>query len=172
MSGRWQVAAVIVRDKRIISTGYNGTPRGISGSGPAERAVMPDDCAGCALQATCLQLSAASGTAMLWRRLGLVDPAGVPTRRGRVASFFSQGDGLAIAAGLEDDRDLVPLGADAAQALRDLGGLGQHAAQDSPHLVGQPRDVFGRLLHPSLPVSSIMTTRAESCQAPRSRAPC
>ena len=27
--GRRQVAAVVVRDKQIISTGYNGTPRGI-----------------------------------------------------------------------------------------------------------------------------------------------
>jgi dCMP deaminase len=26
---RRQVAAVLVRDKRIISTGYNGTPRGV-----------------------------------------------------------------------------------------------------------------------------------------------
>jgi hypothetical protein len=40
---------------------------------------------------------------MLWRRLGLVDPAGVPTLRGCVTSFFSQEDGLAIAAALEDE---------------------------------------------------------------------
>ena len=39
---------------------------------------------------------------MVWRRLALVDAAGVPTLRGRLVSFFSQGDGLAIAAGLED----------------------------------------------------------------------
>jgi hypothetical protein len=39
---------------------------------------------------------------MLWRRLGLVDTAGVPTLRGRIVSFFSQGYGLAIAAALED----------------------------------------------------------------------
>jgi hypothetical protein len=32
----------------------------------------------------------------------LVDAAGVPTLRGQVVSFFSQGDGLAIAAALED----------------------------------------------------------------------
>jgi hypothetical protein len=41
--------------------------------------------------------------ALLWRRLGLIDAAGVPTRRGKVASFFSQGDGLAVAAALEED---------------------------------------------------------------------
>ena len=32
-----------------------------------------------------------------------MDAAGVPTLRGRVVSFFSQGDGLAIAAALEDE---------------------------------------------------------------------
>ena len=69
---------------------------------PLEREVLPVDCAGCPHVATCRQLSAATGTAMLWRRLGLVDARGWPTRRGRVASFFSQGDGLAMAAGLED----------------------------------------------------------------------
>jgi len=40
---------------------------------------------------------------MLWRRLNLVDAAGVPTLRGRIVSFFSQGDGLGIAAALEDE---------------------------------------------------------------------
>ena len=70
---------------------------------PIERDVLPPDCAICPLVPTCRQLSRAPGTAMLWRRLGLVDAAGVPTRRGRVVSFFSQGDGLAIAAGLEEE---------------------------------------------------------------------
>ena len=60
------------------------------------------DCAHCSLVPVCRELSTATGTAMLWRRLGLVDAAGVPTLRGRVVSFFSQGDGLAIAAALED----------------------------------------------------------------------
>jgi hypothetical protein len=36
--------------------------------------------------------------------LRLVDAAGVPTLRGRIVSFFSQGDGLAIAAALEDEK--------------------------------------------------------------------
>ena len=70
---------------------------------PIEREVLPYDCAQCSLVETCKGLSTATGTAMLWRRLGLVDAAGVPSRRGRIVSFFSQGDGLAIAAALEDD---------------------------------------------------------------------
>lgn len=68
---------------------------------PAEREVLPNDCAVCPLVPVCRQLPASTGVALLWRRMGLVDTRGVPTRRGRIASFFSQGDGLAIAAALE-----------------------------------------------------------------------
>jgi len=68
-----------------------------------EREVLPADCAQCSLAPRCRQLPTATGTALLWRRLDLVDAAGVPTRRGRIVSFFSQGDGLAIAAALEDE---------------------------------------------------------------------
>jgi hypothetical protein len=71
---------------------------------PKEREVLPYDCAQCSLVPICKQLSTATGTALLWRRLHLVDAAGVPTLRGRVVSFFQQGDGLAIAAALEDER--------------------------------------------------------------------
>jgi superfamily II DNA/RNA helicase len=70
---------------------------------PVEREVLPEDCAGCALVPVCKHLPAATGTALLWRRLNLVDAAGIPTLRGRMVSFFPQGDGLAIAAGLEDE---------------------------------------------------------------------
>lgn len=76
---------------------------------PVERDVLSPDCATCPLVPTCRQLNAATGVALLWRRMGLVDAAGVPTRRGRIASFFSQGDGLAIAAALEQES--YPIGA-------------------------------------------------------------
>lgn len=71
---------------------------------PVEREVLPDDCARCTLVPVCRQLSTSTGTALLWRRLGLVDAQGVPTRRGRIVSFFAQGDGLAIAVALEDEK--------------------------------------------------------------------
>jgi superfamily II DNA/RNA helicase len=70
---------------------------------PIEREVLPPDCARCTLVPVCQQLPTNTGVALLWRRLGLVDAGGVPTLRGRVVSFFSQGDGLAIAAALEDE---------------------------------------------------------------------
>jgi hypothetical protein len=63
---------------------------------------MPPDCASCSLVPVCRELPTSTGVALLWRRLGLIDAAGIPTRRGKVASFFSQGDGLAVAAALED----------------------------------------------------------------------
>jgi superfamily II DNA/RNA helicase len=69
---------------------------------PPEREVFPDDCARCPLVPVCRELPTATGVAMLWRRLGLVDAGGVPTLRGQVVSFFPQGYGLAIAAALEN----------------------------------------------------------------------
>jgi hypothetical protein len=69
---------------------------------PKEREVLSPVCARCDWTEICRGLSAAPGTALTWRRLGLVDAQGNPTRRGRVVSFFSGGDGLAIAAALED----------------------------------------------------------------------
>jgi hypothetical protein len=69
---------------------------------PPTRQVSPGSCVDCPARPTCHELSPARGTASLWRRLRLVDRAGVPTRRGRLVSAFSGGDGLAIAAALED----------------------------------------------------------------------
>lgn len=70
---------------------------------PREREVMPPSCVGCAQIEVCRRLPTATGTALLWRRLGLVDAGGRPTRRGQLVSFFHQGDGLAIAVALEDE---------------------------------------------------------------------
>jgi hypothetical protein len=69
---------------------------------PVEREVLPADCARCSLIPVCRNLPPSTGVAMLWRRLGLVNAQGVPTRRGRLVSFFTQGDGLGLAAALED----------------------------------------------------------------------
>ena len=70
---------------------------------PIEREVLPPDCAVCPLTAVCANLPPGTGVALLWRRLGLITAEGKPTRRGKIASFYSQGDGLAVAAALEDD---------------------------------------------------------------------
>jgi superfamily II DNA/RNA helicase len=70
---------------------------------PLEREVFPPDCAVCELVPICRELPTAAGVALLWRRLKLVDANGAPTLRGKVVSFFSQGDGLGLAAALEDE---------------------------------------------------------------------
>ena len=69
---------------------------------PFEREIFPPDCAVCSLVPICRNLPPSSGVASTWLRLGLIDPGGVPTLRGRLVSFFHQGDGLAIGAALED----------------------------------------------------------------------
>jgi superfamily II DNA/RNA helicase len=38
----------------------------------------------------------------LWKKLGLIDTSGRPTDRGHIASLFQHGEGLAVAAALED----------------------------------------------------------------------
>lgn len=53
----------------------------------------------------------------LWRRLGLIDQTGRPTRRGEIASLFLHGEGLAVAAALEDE------GYDAEDLVWDLAEL-------------------------------------------------
>jgi len=67
------------------------------------REIPNHDCAHCNLASECRKLSKSTGTALIWRRMGLIEPTGTPTRRGRIVSFFTQGDGLAIAAALEDE---------------------------------------------------------------------
>jgi hypothetical protein len=84
---------------------------------PKTRDVMPTDCGACPLVETCRKLPSAIGAALLWRRMGLVDAKGVPTLRGRVVSFFHQGDGLAAASALEDEH--YPLG----ELIYDLANL-------------------------------------------------
>ncbi len=71
---------------------------------PQEREVLPPECTGCPQVPRCRELPTNTGTALLWRRLQLIDASGHPTQRGRLVSFFSGGDGLAIAAALEDPK--------------------------------------------------------------------
>ncbi|MDG1893097.1 MAG: DEAD/DEAH box helicase [Verrucomicrobiota bacterium] len=111
--------------------------------GAAVRKVTPSACQGCSLNRHCLTLSAKTGTAMLWRRLQLIDSKGIPTLRGRIVSFFSQGDGLAVAAALED-RD-YPL----QELLYDMANLhaGHRFSQDEHRWGGRIamicHDVYG-----------------------------
>ncbi len=71
---------------------------------PATRMTHPSSCQQCTHLKTCRSLSTSPGAVLLWRRLGLISPNGTPTMRGRIASFFSGGPGLAIAAAIEDKK--------------------------------------------------------------------
>ncbi len=45
----------------------------------------------------------AESAAWAWRKLGLIDARGAPTGRGQLFSFFQHGEGLAIAAAVDDE---------------------------------------------------------------------
>jgi DEAD/DEAH box helicase len=69
---------------------------------PETRRTYPAVCQSCMLKTDCEALDLSVSPALAWRQLGLVDQNGVPTRRGIIFSFFNQGEGLAIAAALEE----------------------------------------------------------------------
>ena len=62
----------------------------------------PPVCSGCSERDWCANIAITPSAAMAWRELGLIDTDGTPTRRGVIFSFFQHGEGLAIAAALED----------------------------------------------------------------------
>ena len=95
-----QILALISLGEQSVSVPVDR--HGVALFKPRERDVPTEDCAGCALKVTCRALTSAAGTALLWRRLQLVEADGRPTRRGRLVSFFTGSAGLAVAAALED----------------------------------------------------------------------
>jgi superfamily II DNA/RNA helicase len=70
---------------------------------PPEREAIPVVCRRCDQLEHDLTVAITNSPAYAWRQLGLVAPDGTPTRRGLLFSFFHAGEGLAIAAGLEDE---------------------------------------------------------------------
>jgi len=70
---------------------------------PPERMALPLVCRGCSELEHDQTVEITASPAYAWRRLGLVESDGTPTRRGVVFGFFQGGEGLAIAAALEDE---------------------------------------------------------------------
>ena len=70
---------------------------------PPERRELPLPCRGCVESAWCGSVEIVLTPAFAWRRLGLIEADGTPTRRGVIFSFFHHGEGLAVAAALEDE---------------------------------------------------------------------
>ena len=70
---------------------------------PPERTALPLVCRACPELAHDQTVEIVASPAYAWRKLGLVEPDGRPTRRGVVFGFFQGGEGLAIAAALEEE---------------------------------------------------------------------
>ncbi|GAA5133372.1 hypothetical protein GCM10023213_03050 [Prosthecobacter algae] len=83
-----------------------------------------------------------------WRSLGLIDEAGTPTRRGEIFSFFQGGEGLAIAAALEDEGypvdEIIPHMAN----LRSGTKFDLPVACGSERLGAACRNTYGFINHP------------------------
>jgi hypothetical protein len=70
---------------------------------PPERENLPEVCRTCDQLEHDRSVPIVNSPAYAWRYLGLVGPEGRPTTRGIIFSFFHGGEGLAIAAALEDE---------------------------------------------------------------------
>ena len=70
-----------------------------------------------------------SSPAYAWRTLGLVEADGTPTRRGIIFSILPGGEGLAIAAALEDERYPID---DLVFDLANIRGGPRFAGEDAP----------------------------------------
>ncbi|MDQ6626780.1 MAG: DEAD/DEAH box helicase [Verrucomicrobiota bacterium] len=96
---------------------------------PPERQAIPVVCRGCDQLEHDSAVQIVASPAYAWRRLGLVEEDGTPTRRGVVFSFFQGGEGLAIAAALEDERYPID---DLVFDLANIRGGPRFAGEDAP----------------------------------------
>jgi superfamily II DNA/RNA helicase len=118
---------------------------------PPERKNYPACCQTCPQLPVCEHGDPAMTPALAWRKLGLIEPDGTPTRRGTIFGFFHHGEGLAIAAALEQADADYPIDA----LLYDLANLRaghRFAAEgDSPYggkLGNLCQRVYGRADYP------------------------
>ena len=100
VSGNRLFASIDLRDSQIEA--YLDS-FGIGIRNPETRSAYPAECRSCPFLEKCQnELSGRKSPALSWKRLGLIDNRGHPTIRGKIFSFFQGGEGLAIAAALED----------------------------------------------------------------------
>jgi superfamily II DNA/RNA helicase len=101
---------------------------------PPEREAIPIVCRACAELQHDLTTVITNSPAYAWRQLGLVDENGTPSRRGIVFSFFQAGEGLAIAAALEDETYPID------ELIFDLANI-----RAGPRFAGEDAPLGGRL---------------------------
>ena len=115
---------------------------------PPQREALPVPCRACPQLEYDQTVEIVASPAYAWRRLGLVEPDGTPTRRGIVFGFFQAGEGLAIAAALEDETYLIE---DLVFDLANLRAGPRFAGEDSPlggRLGALCQQVYQRADHP------------------------
>ena len=96
---------------------------------PPMREIPPPCCEVCAEAQWCRAVEITATPAWHWRRLGLIGKDGQPTRRGIIFSFFHHGEGLAVAAALEDSAYAI---SDLIFDLANLRAGPRFAGDDSP----------------------------------------
>jgi len=115
---------------------------------PPERAGLPLVCRGCPELEHDQTVEIVASPAYAWRCLGLVEPDGKPTRRGVVFGLFQGGEGLAIAAALEDETYPID---DLVFDLANIRAGPRFAGEDSPlagRLGALCQRVYERADHP------------------------
>jgi superfamily II DNA/RNA helicase len=115
---------------------------------PPERDAIPLVCRACSELEHDLTTIITNAPAYAWRQLGLVTEDGTPTRRGTLFSFFQAGEGLAIAAALEDETYPID---DLIFDLANIRAGPRFAGEDAP-LGGRLgilcQRIYGRADHP------------------------
>jgi superfamily II DNA/RNA helicase len=128
-----QLLAQLTYEDRLIPAFVDSLGRALQS--PPERRELPRPCRGdgvtpCPQLRWCLEVPIVDSPAWYWRRLGLIERDGVPTRRGILFSFFQHGEGLAVAAALEDES--YPI-ADLVFDLANLRAGPRFSGDDSPY---------------------------------------
>lgn len=96
--------AISVRlDYSAVQTEAQMDSHGAALINPPERPNIPEVCRNCDQLEFDQTVAIVNSPAFAWRQLGLVQPDGTPTQRGVIFSFFHAGEGLALAAALEDE---------------------------------------------------------------------
>ncbi len=101
---------------------------------PPERQNLPAVCRTCDQLDFDQAVAITNSPAFAWRQLGLVEPDGSPTSRGIIFSFFQAGEGLAIAAALEDESYAIE------DIVFDLANI-----RAGPRFAGEDAPLGGRL---------------------------
>jgi len=101
---------------------------------PPERENLPDVCRICDQLEHDKTVAIVNSPTYAWRRLGLVESDGAPTTRGIIFSFFHGGEGLAVAAALEDETYPID------ELVFDLANI-----RAGPRFAGEDSPMGGRL---------------------------